>query len=327
MCSHLTNERGSIFAYTAIAMGAFLALTVVGVDVGRLAFTATEVQTVADIAATAGARRLLRNRQTGASDSPVADAQNVVASGGNMLDGQTASIAAADVQVGNYNFQNNTFTDGGTPANAVRANPHKTVNNFVAGILGVPQTTVDKLAIAAMSGPGSGKPRLPLAIDACQFTAYQGSGACSDLPSLNQVPAVGNSCWTSLDETSAGASTMKSYLPTTCCQGGNCGGGLAGPEVYVGSNVNVMNGQADVLLKIIEDCFNQGITEWEVPIIGCGQCTGAMTVQGFATITLDDVVTTGSPKYIDLHAICETGDPGGGGGGGDFGTLDVSLVN
>jgi hypothetical protein len=258
----------------------------------------------------------------------VTDAQNVVASGGNKLDGQTASIAAADVEVGSWNFQNSTFSSGGTPANAVRANPHKTVNNFVAGILGVPQTTVDKIATAAMSGPGSGKPRLPLAIDACQFAAYQSSGSCSDLPTLNQVPATGNSCWTSLDEGSAGADTMKSYLPAACCQGGGtCGGGQEGPEVYVGNNISVMNGQADVLLKIIKDCFDQGMTEWEVPIIGCGECTGTMTVQGFATITLDNVVATGNPKYIDLTAVCRTDDPGGGGGGGDFGTLDVSMVN
>jgi hypothetical protein len=307
-----------------MAMVAFIALTVVGIDLGRLAFTATEVQGVADIAATAGCRTLARNSITGATDNPVSQAQAVVSQ--NKVNGQAASIAAGDVVLGSWDFNAGSFTAGGVPNNAVQANAQTTVNNLVAAAIGSGTTTVQKTAIAAFSGVASNRPVLPLAVGECHFEAFQGSGSCSDLPSLTQAPSNSdNTCWTSLGPSSASASQAKSYLPTTCCHGGSCGGGQDGPHVSVGSSINIMNGQATTLLQIIEDCVKDGMTEFVVPVIECNNCNGAMNVTGFATIKITSVKSSGNPKGIDLTSFCNSDDPGPG-GGGNFGTVSVSLV-
>ena len=319
------RERGAALVAVGLTMMAFLALAVVGVDLGRLALTATEVQAAADVAATAGVRTLLLNSITGAADNATTAAQLAVAQ--NRVDGQVASIAAGNVIIGSFDFTSGAFLAGGVPANAVRADANATVQNLLAGILGDPTTTVQKTATAAFAGISSGAPVLPLAVGDCHFAAYQGSGSCSDLPSLTQAPSASdNTCWTSLGPDPAGADQAGSYLPPTCCHGGNCGGGVAAPQVTTGSSINIMNGQADVLLKIIADCVADGITQFTVPVIGCNNCTGAMTVKGFATIEISSVDVTSNPKGINLTSICEADNPGAA-GGGNFGTVSLSLVN
>jgi hypothetical protein len=270
-------------------------------------------------------RTLLLNSVTGANGNPTTAAQLAVAQ--NRVDGQAASIAAGNVIIGSFDFTSGAFLAGGVPTNAVRADANATVQNLLAGILGDPTTTVQKTATAAFAGISSGAPVLPLAVGDCHFAAYQGSGSCSDLPSLTQAPSASdNTCWTSLGPDPAGADQAGSYLPPTCCHGGNCGGGVAAPQVTTGSSINIMNGQADVLLKIIADCVADGITQFTVPVIGCNNCTGAMTVKGFATIEISSVDVTSNPKGINLTSICEADNPGAA-GGGNFGTVSLSLVN
>ena len=305
-------------------MVAFLALAVVGVDLGRLGFTATEVQTVADVAATAGATALLSNFTTGASADPIGQAQMTAAQ--NQVDGKTAAVAGGDVVLGNFDFDSSSFSPGGVPTNAVQANAEATVQNLVAGIFGDSTTTVQKTATAAYSGIGAAYPVLPLAIGECHFQEFQTSGNCSDLPSLTQSPNdADNSCWTSLGPLAASSDQAVSYLPSTCCDGGNCGEDVPSLGVTVGNEIEVMNGQASALLGILEDCYNQGIREFLVPVIPCDNCTGGWDVLGFATIVIESVVSSGGNKGIDLSSICET-EPSGAAGGGTFGTLAVSMV-
>ena len=91
-CNRVEVYGRAIGAAPLDAMAAFLALAAVGVDLGRLAFTATEVQTVADVAATAGARTLLLNSVTGTSSNAVTAAQ--LAAAQNQIDGRAATVAA-----------------------------------------------------------------------------------------------------------------------------------------------------------------------------------------------------------------------------------------
>src|SRR5437762_2339948 len=92
------GQRGQAAILMALWLtGAFFALTVVGIDIGHLGTSATELQTVADIAASAGARNLLKG---GSANTAKSDATSVVAK--NKVDGQTFTMAAADVHVGTY---------------------------------------------------------------------------------------------------------------------------------------------------------------------------------------------------------------------------------
>jgi hypothetical protein len=323
-------------------MTAYNALAVVGVDLGRLAFTATEVQTVADIAATAGARTLYDNAFEGGTRNVVADAQATVASTGNKMDGTAASIAAGDVEVGVYDFQAETFTPTTNDPNAVRATGRKTVTNFLAAALGSSQTEVVKQAVAPFSGPASGcappgncaandwacyctngsAPCLPIAAPDCAFTTN------GQLPSLRVSNSTNDTAaWTGFSDHDA--ATIAGLLDQGPC---NASSGAAPPEQSVGaSTVDLTNGlssacaaqnQAWGLMKCIFDnrlgCSDTngdgvpdaaGGTMFTIPIFDLPSCTTSMNqvrpVVGFATVNITNVCP-GNVRQIDLQTIART---------------------
>lgn len=309
----LRSERGMTMVFTAVAMTAFLAFAVVGVDLGRLALTATEVQTVADAAATAGIRALLENQDA------VGQAQTVAAQ--NKIDGKSPSIPAQNIQVGSYDRTANTFVAGGVPQNAVRATAGATVQNLMAAVLGSAATTVTKTATAAFGGVDTSDPVLPIAIGDCNFTAFQTSLQCGQLPSLKQVPkSSNNSGWTSLSNAPASTAGISTYLPLACG-----GGGQQPATLKVGDSINVTNGQNNPLLTTISTCVSLGFTTYRVPVVPCGAYNKSMPILGFATITISKVKTKGKKKGIDLSVICNT-NARGAGNGGLYGTLSVAMV-
>ena len=318
------NERGGvILAFLGIALLVFMGLAVVAIDFGHLGLSTNEVQIVADTAATAGARSLMRNAQ-GATESPVAVAQTVVAE--NHLDTGAATIAAGDVEVGTYDFTSRSFSPGGASPNAVRATGRATVSNMVAGIFGADTTDVERQAIAAYSGNNSARPVCPITVGLCEFSAYQTSPNCSNLPDLSQVPSPGDtSGWTSLGASAASANQAIAYLPEACG-----GGGQTPPTVRVGDTINVLNGQANSVLSTIQDCFNQGLlTECVIPIVDipCGtNFNQPRPVVGFATFRVTGVNSMGNSMSIQMDGICMADEPGTP-GGTNLGTLSMKLVD
>jgi hypothetical protein len=212
---------------------------------------------------------------------------------------------------GTFDFATGNFvTNGGNWATATAAQAHgsATVNNLVAPVFGASflQSTVDRDATAAISGVCSPKNLLPIALTDCAFNAFATANDCSTLPQLIQAPdGADNSCWTTLTPNQSGGSTIDSYLPTACG-----GGGVPTPPVVIGQRINVTNGQVNSVLKDVGDCFNQGLKEWDIPLIDCNtKCGGqGMTVTGFAHIVITSVKSNGSPKYIQVNSICKT-DP------------------
>jgi hypothetical protein len=323
------SQRGAILAFAGMAVVTLVAMAVVGVDLGRLALTATEVQTVAEAGATAYAKAVQRD-----SGSPAADALAVVAH--NRIDGAAATPAnITSFEVGNYGAQTLAFVAGGTPENAVKAHATATVDNFFAGIFGDFQSTVQKDATAAIGCPTRGRVVLPLVVGECEFAAFQSSNDCADLPKLFQQPG-DNSCWsTLLDSGGGGAKTTNSYFPTSCCSGTLCGQGVTPPAVSIGQDVYHTNGQQASTMHLIQDCVeNEGITDFVVAIVKCDQsltdCTGSSEVVGFASVHVSNVVDQGSDKTIDLDFFCnDTGDLVGetlGFSDECFGTSRVAMV-
>jgi Flp pilus assembly protein TadG len=313
------RQRGAVMTAFVLTSTALFALAAVGIDAGRLALTANEVQTVADTAATAGARALLDGGSTATARG---QAQTVV--GQNRVNGTAASIQAAQLEVGSYDPQTRAFINGALPANAVRATPATTVQNLFVGIMGTrfARTTVTKTATAAFTGLGSGKPNLPLAIGACNFPALTScfnTPGC--LPSLTQVPSTTNNTgWTSFLDGSTSNPSITKYMPSAC------GGTTTPPQIGVGTSISLNNGQITSVLKNVEDCVKQGINKFTVPIVSCsGNFNQSSTITGFATIIVDSVNSTGNPKGLNLHAIYE--DVVGPPGGGNYGTYTVRLFS
>src|SRR5204863_9499612 len=90
------GQRGQAAILMALWLtGAFFALTVVGIDVAHLGTSATELQTVADIAAAAGAPNLLNG---GSASTAKSDATSRVAK--TKVAGQSITLSATDAHRG-----------------------------------------------------------------------------------------------------------------------------------------------------------------------------------------------------------------------------------
>src|SRR5262249_45518882 len=160
------GERGFALVAFAASMGVLFGLAAVAIDLGRISMVANETQNVADIAATAGPTNLLNG---GSATTARTDAQPVV--GQTRPAGSTAAIDTADLQVGTYNSQTNTFTNGANPPDAVKATKTTTVQNLFAGFFGPSffNSTVTRSATAGFTGPGQPPVTLPLLIPHSAF--------------------------------------------------------------------------------------------------------------------------------------------------------------
>lgn len=311
----------------------FAGMTVLGVDIARTAFIASEAQAVADAASLAGLRALA-SVQSNNGGNVQSDAVTVAAA--NTMDGLPSPMVVSDVECGTWDFAGGSFSAVACPGapdpaiNAVRATANKQVTNFLAGVLGSPTSTLSRLATAALSAPSSGRPAMPLAVGDCYFDDYiQSGGNCSDLPALIQVPdGVDNSCWTSLTNSDpTNPNTLVQYLPPSCSAGGHTGGDVPAPIISIGQDINLNNGQVNAALKVIQDCFDDGLVDWVIPIVECGKCNQSAEVVGFAEIRITGVFTTTSDKRVELGAICKVNDPGvSGSGGSDFGVKSIAMV-
>lgn len=321
-----TRQRGAALATVGIFMIVLAGMAVLGVDVGRLAFTATETQVVADAGAVAYAKTMLDNDVNDANDSPFVAADQVVED--NSIDGKSAIQAKVEYAVGRFDFDQRHFRPGGFPANAVRATGTATVDNIFAGIFGDYDSTVERFAVAAYGGAGQARPTLPIAVGDCYFKRFERSDSCSDLPRLQQVPEKAeNSCWTSLRPVGANAQQVSQLLPAECCAGGKCGGGAISPLVSVGDQINVLNGQANSILQILADCVDKGVQEYVIPIVACGKCNQLTSVVGFAKVRMTRATDQGGDKGIDVEALCrKEGEGGAPGGGGNYGLQTLALV-
>jgi hypothetical protein len=208
------SQRGVALAAIAIFMVVILGFTAIAIDVARLAHTATEVQTVADVAARAGAKALIDNN--GTPNTGITRAKSIA--NDNLMNGKLAPNAEVVVDEGHYNFDEERFecctnsspcckngswgdvtcvsSSSCTKRTAVLATPATDVDNLLAGIFdwvsaGKLQTaavgtanattTVEKNAIAVPSGPGvSCSP--PAGCAANDWSCYCSNGVAPCLP-------------------------------------------------------------------------------------------------------------------------------------------------
>ena len=311
--THLRNERGVAIPLMAITMIFLVGIAAVGIDTGRVAWVANEVQTAADVAATAGAYAL-------------ADEENVTAGANNALqlnkvNNTTAATALKLLETGNLDA-NYTFTVGMEPLNAVRATAGATVNNIVLGAIGAAHSTVNRQAIATLAGIGSGIPTLPIVIGECNYNAQCYHQTC--MPYLSQVPNPdNNSAWTAFFQ-SASNSHIDDYFPRL--SGNNpCGEGVQ-QLIKVNDIINLGNGQVTPLLNCVNDLVNAGMRTFTIPIVECvGNFNQPKKVVGFAKIEVDNVVVNGTNHGIWLHGLYEGRQPGPP-GGGSFGLMAIALV-
>lgn len=324
------NERGFALAYVVIGLLAFCAMTAVAVDTARIAFSASEVQTVADIAATAAAVKLMNGGNAGQAQ---ADADTVVSR--NKVSGQAA--ASAPIVVGNVNTAG-TFTANGNPINAAKATATATVTNLFARVMSSNTTAVTKTATATVATISSSQGQLPIVLSQSCFDSNHDCtadpNACPSATTINN-----SACWTGY--TGHGASLVSSMMPTTAgCSGA---GGATPPTLNVGDNVDVTNGMTASAYKDLFCvwCANPN-QEYVITVVnngtcGAGACNGNKPVVGFATIKISRFLRGGvtktcasgsspPPDGFEVQSFRNMDVPGGVGGCGTCGTGFIRLI-
>jgi Flp pilus assembly protein TadG len=319
MPSPLRNERGIGLVMTALTLTAFCALVAVAVDIGRITFTASEVQSAADVAALTGARALLDGR------TPSTDAKTLL--GANTINSKTAATAATtQLQTGTVDGTGKFTAGSGAAANAIQATTQTTVTNLFTGIFGKANasTTVTKTATAAITTTSNARPDLPLALSGSCFDNFDCSaGNC---PTLNTQ--TNNAGWTGL-LSGHSQPNAEQYIP------GPCGGGTATPLINVGDAVNTTNGSVTSLFHdmhcLVCDQGNKG--PYVLPVVN-KSCTsnfvGDLTVMGFATVVVDSTTycTKGhDEKQLPLLSVRHVDRPGSVGGCAKCGTGFVRLMS
>ena len=334
--AHRRRQRGQALAYVGIAMVAITGFAVVGVDVGRLAFTAAEVQSIADAAATAAVGALGAHRP-----DPLADATSVVQQ--NYVDGRYGTVGAAATDViksitpGHWDFAAATFTANGSwtdpNTNAARARAVARVDNLVAAALGMLQSDVERQSTAAIGGACTETTSLPIAIELDAIQNIMDSPDCRNMQTaFFQVPT-DNSCFTSLSTDAAGADEQRSHIPTQCDgQGGNDGGGVD-VSLSIGDPIRLNNGAQSSVLKTIQGCLDASpaLREFVVPVIasnGCAPSNDGTTqpVVAFARIWIDSVQDTTSDKYVRVMGVCREDVTGSNPGCNTGGENAVAIV-
>jgi hypothetical protein len=135
-------------------------------------------------------------------------------------------------------------------------------------------------------------------------------------PPFTQAPSPSdNSAWISTANPSKG-----DFMPASC--------GGTGGVLNVGDQIGIQNGQTPNL-KPISDCFQSGVTQYTVPVVSCAEATSQWnhptTVVGFATVTVTQVNSQGSPKFISFSTIINN-QLSGPVGGRPFGNGTVRLL-
>ncbi len=305
----LKDERGVALPLVAIAMMFMVYMAALGIDTGRVAWVANEAQNAADIAALAATRAVADD------EDPSTRANETL--GLNEINNTPAGSFLTSLEPGVLD-ENDVFTAGEEPTNAVRASVTATVHNVLMGVISRhAESTVSREAIATLSGMGSGSPTLPIAIGDCNFDSSCQQQDC--MPYLGQIPNTSNnSAWTSYYTGNPNLSSVSPYIASPC------GGGNT-EALMVNDSISLGNGSIGPLLPKIQCLLDDGQDTFLVPIVPCpaGTTNQSKEVVGFAMVQIDQVRTV-TPKGIWLHALWE--GTTGTGGGGSFGLNVISLV-
>jgi len=188
---HNRSEQGSVLVFVTIGLATFLGIAAWATETGRVWQAKNQLQAVADSSSLAGVGNLLTNNFTTVDE---AGARNAAMNYGPQHEalGTAIDIAAADVQVGNWDIDTETFTPmpGSTDPNLVRAvravtrrdaNTNGEIPTVLGQVLGYQSFDVAAEAIAYWGVAGGAVPGtvdLPIAIDCCQISGDTPGSAC-----------------------------------------------------------------------------------------------------------------------------------------------------
>lgn len=360
----LKDEKGAVLVFIGVIFMGVAAVAALGVEVGYMTLVRNELQNVADAAALAGARELGHTyegmtyaQQLAYTSSTAATAitdviDTIALPENNKVANAPISIAASDIQIGQWNSTSSTFTANMDPPNAVKVAARRAegtnglVQTLFGQLFGIDSFSMAGGATAALTGLSTAAPgalEIPIGIPMARFPY------CSDITFSPTNDPKACSGWTSLTDVTdqenckngncSSADDIKDILRRMivaegCTQNPDCFDNktytpfVSPPiDLSVHSPTYDFNGgdvtPAVECFKNLYDCKKDANNKWEVviPVISATSCdnpTGHFKVVGFTTATITNVEVTPS-KYISAKIDCNNTESGRG-SGGNYGT-------
>ena len=326
-----TKQGGFALVMMGMWILALMALAALAIDVSRLAYTATEVQGVADAAATAA----VKTATQGGDYTAVAKAGAAKnRADGNYfdVDAQPTLYALNPVQAGTYDNTKapgvDPFAAGPAPWNAVRVTATaqhvgfifggfmSALANLVGGGNGSigTNTPITKIATAVCAPPLQVPPDLPITVCAggnIQLHLFQPGEACDPtqlgtISPLNAIPNTQDACWNDLGTGTTNPSNqdLLHLFPP------DCGGNGAPPLAGDGETVDTNNGNhVNLFSNLKNNCVHpppyNGTRDFTIPVLGtCGACGGAQTIVGFVTIEIKESDIKTNSSNVSTFGSC-----------------------
>lgn len=324
MLTPLRNQHGQALAMMGIGLVVFLGMAALAVDVAHLAFTATEVQALADATAAAAAAGLSQEIGGGDAvhDGDLVAQQNTVA--GNHVSTLGACPDATGpscIDIGLWDPTNGFRHADAPPYNAAQATITMSVPNIVAAMWS-PTSTVTKVATAAI------RPTLPFAVgigDQCNppVPANFDPVNCASNPTArihlgDAIHSIAG--WANFSGELTNPSDIFPFIPVLCPvdTDGSPGGGQAMPILQAGAlffmNTTYSGGPLEYALSFCVE--NDIMTRFVIPFFRCdsGQPNpyfanavsfGVLHVLRFNNNPFDP----GSDPNIDVQLECAAPNP------------------
>jgi Flp pilus assembly protein TadG len=318
-CRPDNGERGTAAVLVGLTFVVLLGFAALVLDVGALYRVRTELQSASDSAALAGVQELDR---TAAGIDLARDRVKEYAAL-HQANGTPVVVADSDIIFGYWTTSSDAFTPlGSFPAdpaavNAVQVRSRRdaaqgdAVMMSLAHFVGHTREDVSATAIAVGGGPAS-ECAFPIVVPDCSLDEPISSGLC-DYCMVYQDNNSDNAGWTTFDEGSVGAPTIRDLIVSACYDGsggvavdpvtGECAGGCvstdSGDEIKV-NNGNLMNKGTNNFCPVIQDILLRGDPTGtpqpfvvKVPVLestsgtcDASQFSGYKTISGYATMEI-----------------------------------------
>lgn len=349
-----SRQRGNVAMLLAIILPLLLGFAALVIDLGHGWQVRNQQQNAVDSAALAGVRDL---DGTQAQFNP-AIASAVYYASLNSANSQSVTVPAANVLVGNWDFNARTFTPYGGAMAAYKVNavqvtaPSLAVPTWFAPIIGVNSENVQTTAVAVGGSPAQ-TCGFPLAVPDCAIIDDNGQIMCNSTMTFGR--ATTDNVGFTLLSPSPPVDTPGINCEIGCALGAGAGGngnGGGGGKCSCSSSCNstaIANGQIYIsngnnLSQYVIDAINTAIAAnpngvfAQVPVLDshgltkstCGgfQFNQDQTVVGYVEMKLVSA-SAGPPKTITVSVDCtRTGSQSPNGSGGFFGykSTNVYLV-
>jgi Flp pilus assembly protein TadG len=346
----LGDKQGVTVVIVAVLIVVLLGFVALAVDIGYLMVARNELQNAADAAALAGARRMGQNYHDGVDQSTFCP-ENITSVAQNTASKNKAAglNLAEDISAGNVVTSIGTWDPTKPPdqrfvktcvyPNAVQVvakreggTTNGPIGTFFAPIFKLidpssPDTVnVGATACAALSGPCEEKPSIPLGIGRSWFENVGANRGCTQIAVNNTFKSCAG--WTNLSSDPFKWKDADAMIvdPTKI------------PTMHYGDVAEFGNGTVEPLLvdllalfdaNKIPDATSPSGYSWTTSVLVfedynvCVPPTEGYKVLGFATVKIEDIITTGSDKGIYGKVQCGVAEEKRGGCyyAGTYGTI------